>query len=150
MEARKRPNGLFKGQTLFMVLPFLSHKRHLHYKVIKNIFCEIRIQSCLIFYWIFDFSWRFMVCEIAHLGTMLSKFACWSIGSFLHEGFSHSLLPVLTIRIIRALPLRRNYRISIAEMQTRLQAPSLFSARVAKPAFYEPHIVKPKLQRTAT
>jgi len=36
MEARKRPNGLFKGQTLFMVLPFLSHKRHLHYKVIKT------------------------------------------------------------------------------------------------------------------
>jgi len=35
--------------------------------------------------------------------------------------------PALTIRIIRALPLRRNYRISLAETQTYLQGLWLFS-----------------------
>jgi len=37
-------------------------------------------------------------------------------------------LSVLTIRLMRALALRRNYRISIAEMQTCLQVLRLFSA----------------------
>jgi len=51
------------------------------------------------------------------------------IGSFLHSYVSHlPITPVLTIRIIRALPFRRHCRIYIANKQTCLQVLSLLDA----------------------
>ena len=57
-------------------------------------------------------------------GAMVPHFAHWSIGSFLHPYESNlPFAPVLTTRIIRALPFtRRHCPISIAETQTFLQA----------------------------
>jgi len=66
----------------------------------------------------FDFSW---FVNLHSLGKMISRFAYRFIGTFLHESLSHSLLYFMTT-IIRVLPVRHNYHISIAKMQTCLQS----------------------------
>ena len=78
-------------------------------------------------YWSTDLPWIFMVREIAHFGQNGAT-VCTLIHRQLSVRKSLLFTPILTIRIIRALPLRRNYRISIAKMQTCLQALRLFSA----------------------
>jgi len=60
------------------------------------------------------------------LGKMVPQFAFRPIGRFVHESLPFT--PVITIRIISALPHRRNYRISIAETQTCQRALRLFRA----------------------
>ena len=73
-----------------------------------------------------DISW---FVKLYTLGKVASQFANWSISSFLRPYKSRlPVTPVLTTRIIRALPLRRHCRIFIAETQTCLQALSLLRA----------------------
>jgi len=84
--AKKRPE---KSQTLFPVLPFLCHKKHLNYMNIKIFSFESNIKSCLPLCWNTDLPWLFMVCQIARFGQ---NGTYWSGSSFLHESLSHSLL----------------------------------------------------------
>jgi len=62
-----------------------------------------------------------MVCEIAHF-VYSGATVCMLILRQLSAWNSLPFIPVLTIRIIRVLPLRRSYRIAIAETQICLQA----------------------------
>jgi len=120
---QKKAKPTVEKPTLFAVLPFLCHKKYLNNKNIKFFSSKLGLNlawhctGALIFS---DFSW---FVKLHTLGTMVSQFAYWSIGSFLHERLSHSLLPVLTIRITRAL--RLTYRISVAETVTCLQTLSI-------------------------
>ena len=129
---QKKPNGLFKGQKkakLYLrYCHSLSQKTSKLKEYQKNFSSKLELNlawlcsGALIFP---DFSW---FVQLHTLGTVGPQFASWSTGNFLHESLSHSLLHVLAIRIIRALPLRRNYCISTAETQTCLQALRKFSA----------------------
>jgi len=112
--AKKRPE---KSQTLFPVLPFLCHKKHLNYMNIKKFSFEIKIKSCLPLYCNTDLPWLFIVCQTARFGQ--NGTYCFS-RSFLHERLSFT--PVLAIKIKRAFPFRCNYRFSSAMMQTCLQS----------------------------
>jgi len=101
-------------------------QKNVIYKDIKNIFFQIRIKSRLALYWSTDLPWLFVVCEITHFGQNGAT-VCMLIHRQLSARKSLPFTPVLTIRIIRALPLPRNYRVSIVETQTCLQALILFS-----------------------
>jgi len=69
-----------------------------------------------------------MLCDIAHFGYKGAT-VCILIHRELSAQKSLPFTPVLIIRIIRAIPLpRRLCRVSIAEMQTCLQALSLLTA----------------------
>jgi len=114
-----------------VVLIFLCDKRTLSCKNIIRILFKILIKILLglVLESITDaFLTLNDLWDCTLLGTLVPQFAYWSIGSFLHESLSHSLL-YFTTRIIRALPLSRYHcRISIAETQTCLQALSLLGA----------------------
>jgi len=100
-------------------------------KIPLEIYFEIWIKSCLALYRssLLMILLLFMVREIAQVGyngATVCILIYWQLS--LHQCESHlSFTPVLTTRMIRALP-RRHCRISIAEMQTCPQALSLLCA----------------------
>ena len=93
----------------------------------QKFFFDVKIKSCLALFWSTDLPWLFMVCEIPHFGSH-GPTVCIFIHRQLSDRKSLLFTPVLTIRIKKAFPLRRNYRISIEKTQTCLQALRLFSA----------------------
>jgi len=96
--AKNRPE---KGQTncwkawkkpnLVAALPFLCHKKH-KLQEIKKMYSILKLNlawhctGAVIFP---DISW---FVKLQTLGKMVPQFAYWSIGNFLHENLSHSLL----------------------------------------------------------
>ena len=85
LKVRKKPNFICS-----IAIPLSQKTSKL--QEYQNFFFEIKIKSCLSLYWNTDLPWLFMVREIAHFGKMVPQFAYLSIGSFLYESLSYSLL----------------------------------------------------------
>jgi len=84
LKARKKAN--------FAVLLFLCHKKHLNYKNINFVFSKLRLNlawHCTGARILPDFS---CFVKLHTLGKMVPQFAYLSIGSFLYESLSYSLL----------------------------------------------------------
>jgi len=98
-EVRKRPSRLFKGQKkqtfLWHCYSFVT-KKHLNYKSLTGNF--LRNWDCLAWPGTEKQSWSFSdvswFVRLHAFGTMVSQFAWWSIGSFLHSyrSISHKSL----------------------------------------------------------